>query len=51
VRKILAVRNIMPEALPAAEDVKKVARRLKSDEKKLVQASAGKVRRKSKIKR
>jgi len=40
VRKILTHRNILPEALPADEDVKKVERRLKSDEKRLVQASA-----------
>jgi DNA-damage-inducible protein D len=37
VRKILTDRNIRPEALPPAEDVKKVERRLKSDEKKLPQ--------------
>jgi DNA-damage-inducible protein D len=35
VRKILTDRNIRPEALPPAEDVKKVERRLKSDQKKL----------------
>jgi DNA-damage-inducible protein D len=35
VRKILTDRNIYPESLPAAEDVKKVERRLKSEEKKL----------------
>jgi DNA-damage-inducible protein D len=35
VRKILTDRNIRPESLPPAEDVKKVERRLKSDEKKL----------------
>ena len=35
VRKILTDRNIRPEALPPAEDVKKVERRLKADEKKL----------------
>ena len=35
VRKILTDRNIRPEALPPAEDVKKVERRMKSDEKKL----------------
>jgi DNA-damage-inducible protein D len=40
VRKILTHRNILPEALPADEDVKKVERRLKSEEKRLVQASA-----------
>lgn len=35
VRKILTDRNIRPEALPPAEDVKKVERRVKSEEKKL----------------
>lgn len=35
VRKILTDRNIQPESLDAAEDVKKVERRLKSEEKKL----------------
>jgi DNA-damage-inducible protein D len=35
VRKLLTDRNIVPEKLPAAEDVKKVERRLKSEEKKL----------------
>ena len=35
VRKILTDRNIRPEALPPAEDVKRVERRLKSEEKKL----------------
>lgn len=35
VRKILTDRNIRPESLPPGEDVKKVERRLKSDEKKL----------------
>jgi DNA-damage-inducible protein D len=35
VRKILTDRNIHPEALPPAEDLKKVERRLKSDEKSL----------------
>jgi DNA-damage-inducible protein D len=35
VRTLLTDRNIVPEELPAAEDIKKVARRLKSDEKKL----------------
>ncbi|MCK5509816.1 MAG: hypothetical protein KAI50_14980, partial [Desulfobacterales bacterium] len=34
VRKTLLERGIRPERLPAAEDVKKVARRLVSDEKK-----------------
>ena len=35
VRKLLSDRGIMPEALPPAEDVKKVERRLKSEQKKL----------------
>lgn len=35
VRKILTDRNIHPESLPPAEDVKKVERRMKSEEKKL----------------
>ena len=36
VRNILVKRNIKPEALPPAEDVKKVERRLISEEKKLL---------------
>jgi len=35
VRKLLTDRAIVPEELPAAEDVKKLERRLKSEEKKL----------------
>lgn len=35
VRHLLGERGIIPEKLPPAEDVKKVERRLKSDEKKL----------------
>lgn len=35
VRTLLTDRHLVPEELPAAEDIKKVARRLKSDEKKL----------------
>jgi DNA-damage-inducible protein D len=35
VRKLLTNRNIVPENLPADEDVKKLKRRLKSEEKKL----------------
>jgi DNA-damage-inducible protein D len=35
VRKLLSDRGIIPEALPFAEDVKKVERRLKSEQKKL----------------
>lgn len=36
IRKILTDRNIVPEKLPPAEDMKKVERRLKSEEKKLL---------------
>jgi DNA-damage-inducible protein D len=36
VRKILKERGVKPENLPPAEDVKKVERRLKSDEKKML---------------
>jgi len=39
VRKLLAERNIRPESLPAAEDAKKVERRLKADEKKLAKST------------
>jgi DNA-damage-inducible protein D len=39
VRKILTDRNIRPEALPPAEDVKKVERRMKSEAKKLPRAA------------
>lgn len=35
VRKLLTDRRIVPEELPPAEDVKKLERRLKSEEKKL----------------
>lgn len=41
VRKILTDRNIRPEALPPAEDVKKVGRRLKADERKLPKSISG----------
>ena len=37
VRNLLATRGIIPESLPRAEDVKKVERRLKSEQKKLPQ--------------
>lgn len=37
VREILTSRNIFPESLPPAEDLKKVERRLKSEQKKLPQ--------------
>jgi DNA-damage-inducible protein D len=36
VRNILVKRNIKPEALPPGEDVKKVERRLLSEQKKLL---------------
>lgn len=36
VRKMLAERGVKPEALPPAEDVKKLQRKLESDEKKLL---------------
>lgn len=36
VRNMLLQRGIIPEQLPAGEDVKKVERRLKSEEKSLV---------------
>ena len=39
VRKILTDRNIRPESLPPAEDVKKLERRVKSEEKKLPKAA------------
>ncbi len=35
VRKLLGDRNIKPEALPPAEDIKKIERRVKSEEKKV----------------
>jgi DNA-damage-inducible protein D len=37
VRKVLTDRQIVPEQLPAAEDCKKIERRLSSEEKKLSQ--------------
>lgn len=39
VRNMLLDRGIVPEALPAAEDIKKVERRLKADEKGLIKKS------------
>lgn len=39
IRKLLRVRGIIPEQLPPAEDVKKVERRLKSEEKKLLKGT------------
>lgn len=35
VRKMLGERGIKPEELPPGEDIKKIERRLKSDEQKL----------------
>jgi len=37
VRKMLGERNIVPERLPPEEDIKKVERRMKSEEKKLAE--------------
>lgn len=42
VRDMLTKRGIVPENLPAAEDVKKVQRKLNSDEKKLLKAKRNK---------
>jgi DNA-damage-inducible protein D len=39
VRKMLAERGVKPESLPQAEDVKKVQRRLESEEKKILKES------------
>lgn len=47
VRKILTDRNIRPESLPPGEDVKKIERRLKSDEKKLPRQGKALTNRKS----
>ena len=41
VRKILTDRNIRPEALPPGEDVRKIERRLKADERKLPKQASG----------
>ena len=35
IRKMLGERGIKPENLPAEEDIKKIERRVKADEKKL----------------
>lgn len=40
VRSMLGQRNIQPENLPREEDIKKLERRVKSEEKKLVEQSA-----------
>lgn len=39
VRDMLGIRNIKPENLPAEEDIKKLERRVKSEEKKLIEHS------------
>lgn len=39
VRSMLAERGIKPETLPSAEDIKKLERRVKSEEKKLAKNS------------
>ena len=42
VRRVLTDRGIKPEELPPAEDIKKLERRVKSEEKLLVKQSAAK---------
>ena len=44
VRDMLVQRGIVPENLPPAEDVKKVERRLKSEEKKALETKKGKLK-------
>ncbi len=39
VRKLLTDRDIVPEALPPAEDIRKIERRMTSEEKKLSKAA------------
>ena len=39
VRKMLKARVVLPEHLPALEDLKKVQRQLDSDEKKMIKAA------------
>ena len=43
VRKMLNERGVKPEKLPAAEDVKKLQRKLKTEEKKLISAKYSKI--------
>ena len=38
-REMLGERGIKPEELPAEEDLKKLERRVKSDEKRLIKAA------------
>ena len=40
VRKVLTDRGIKPEELPPAEDIKKLERRVKSEEKQIVKKAA-----------
>lgn len=42
VRKMLKERGVQPEALPAAEDVKKVSRRLETEDKKMTKVNSKK---------
>jgi DNA-damage-inducible protein D len=46
VRKMLIRRNIVPEQLPPAEDVKKVERRIKSEDKKALKSPVKKTKKK-----
>src|SRR5690606_19049319 len=46
VRKILGERGVKPEALPAAEDVKKVQRKLNADEKNILKGAKNKAKKK-----
>jgi DNA-damage-inducible protein D len=48
VRKMLLERGVKPEELPPAEDVKKVERRLVSDEKKILKEAQKKLKKKNK---
>jgi DNA-damage-inducible protein D len=41
VRNLLTQKNIYPEKLPPAEDIKKIDRKIKFEEKKLEKASKG----------
>jgi len=41
VREMLGQRGIIPENLPADEDIKKLERRVKAEEKRLAQKSGG----------
>ena len=41
VKKMLQYRSVKPEALPPAEDVKKVQRKLDGDDKKIIRETKG----------